>query len=219
MKVISAGDDDGKSRTSFNNLPLEIQHKILYLCNISDVLSFSDAFDRPSLNLILEKSIKWKASSFGPRLYERSVAYLGSHTHQLRIIGTVKFDKRNKPKKTKYFKSKELLPKFVITSLSEKCSQIKILHLDKCVLGPHLNNSLLPQTLETLIVKSCVFVKKTSFFTNIWSNLKELKELIVMDIQNFDKDDLYAVIISTKIDFDILSDPGENGFVFYRGKL
>lgn len=205
---------------SFLSLPFEIQCEVLLLTNnISDVLNFSQAMNNQNLNQVLNMKHRWRTASVGPRVSDQCLQYLGDHTEKLSVLGSVQFDKRNRPKKTKFFKTKELLPKKVITKSHESCINLKILHLKKCVLGPHLNNSLLPPGLEILIIESCVFVKKSSFFTNIWTNLKNLRELRVEDIQNFDKDDCYAVIESAKIDFDISFSHGRCSFNFIRTKL
>ena len=149
-------------------------------------------------------------------MVEKSLQYLGAHTQELKITGTVQFDRNKKPKKEKFFKSRELLPSSVISSVVQNCDNIRLLHLDRCVLGPHMNTKWFPQTLETLIVRSTIFVKKASFFSNIWTHLKQLKELRVENIQNFNKDDCYAVIESLNIDFDVKFDDLCLSFIFYR---
>ena len=156
------------------------------------------------------------SSSFpGPRFVDRSLPYLGAHTINLRIIGSVQFDKNRKPKKERFFKGREMMSSAVIKHISENCPDIKSLTLDKCVIGPHIKTSQFPLKLKILTLRSTIFVRRASFFENIWKNLKQLQELRIENLQNFKKADCYAVIESRDIDFDIKA---FNGFcfIFYR---
>ena len=108
-----------------------------------------------------------------------------------------------------------MLSSSVIRHISENCPNIETLTLDRCVIGPHIKNSLFPLKLKVLTLRSAIFVRRASFFENIWKNLKNLQELRIENLQNFRKADCYAVIESRDIDFDIKS---LNGFcfIFYR---
>lgn len=204
--------------TDINSLPMEVLYKILGFCDVPDVISFSLAMSRPGLTAVLDMHQMWTSAVIGPRYLERSLQYLGEHTSNLTVIGSVQFDRNHKPRKERFFKSKELLPKSVINSVVKNCPKIKVLQLDKCVIGPHFNTLLFPQSLEILAVRSTIFVKKTSFFSNIWKNLKNLKELRVENIQNFNKHDCYAVLDSVNIDFNIKfgTEHHSPSFIFYK---
>ena len=108
-----------------------------------------------------------------------------------------------------------MLSSSVIRHISEKCPNIETLTLDRCVIGPHIKTSQLPLKLKVLTLRSAIFVRRASFFDNIWKNLKHLQELRIENLQNFGKSDCYAIIESRDIDFDIKS---FNGFcfIFYR---
>ena len=136
----------------------------------------------------------------------------------LTIVGSVLFDRNHKPRKERFFKNREMLPKSVIISIAQKCSNLQCLQLDRCVLGPHFNTAFFPANIEILVIRSAIFVKKSSFFRNIWNNLRRLKELRIENIQNFNKVDCYAVLDSVKIDFDIKFGAGDHSpsFIFYK---
>ena len=63
-------EDDGQFRhPEFDSLPLEMVHRILTFCSISDVISFSLALARPALLQILTlKPSLWSAASTGTKL-------------------------------------------------------------------------------------------------------------------------------------------------------
>ena len=151
----------------------------------------------------------------GPRLVDRSLPYLGEQNINLRIVGSVQFDKNRKPRKERFFKGREMLSSSVIRHISESCPNIETLTLDRCVIGPHIKTSQLPLKLKVLTLRSAIFVRRASFFDNIWKNLKHLQELRIENLQNFRKADCYAVIESRDIDFDIKSLDGFC-FIFYR---
>ena len=66
----------------------------------------------------------------------------------LTIVGSVLFDRNHRPRKERFFKNKEMLPKSVIISIAEKCSKLQSLQLDRCVLGPHFNTAFFPENLD-----------------------------------------------------------------------
>ena len=146
---------------------------------------------------------------------DKSLPYLGEHIINLGITGSVQFDKNRKPKKERFFKNREMLSSSVIKYISENCPGIDTLTLNKCVIGPHIKTSMFPSELKILTLRSTIFVKKASFFNDIWKDLKKLRELRIENLQNFTKDDCYAVIESRDIDFDIKSHDGFC-FIFYR---
>ena len=205
-------------KTPFSLVPLEVLYKILSYSDISDVISFAAATNRPEILDVLKIPHLWTRCVIGSLYLYRSLDYLGDHIVHLSVVGSVKFDRNFKPRKERFFKSRELLPKLVINRIVLKCPIIKTLELDKCVIGPHFNTSFFPKSLETLILRSTIFVKKSSFFTNVWTNLSNLKELRMENIQNFNKDDCYAVISSRNIDFDIKFGVNQHSptFIFYR---
>ena len=206
------------SQVNLTNLPLEVLHLILLKCTVSDVISVSRALLRPSLQDILLKTFLWPQCEIGPRMMETSLQYLGGHVKKLTITGKLKFGKNSAPKKEKFFKSSELLPKFVLSYIKTNCQEIEVLILDKCVLGPHINTVVFPKHLKKFVIRSTIFVKKSSFFSNIWVNLPNLKELRIENIQNFDKTDCYAVLSSLNIDFDVKFENHETSpsFIFYK---
>ena len=203
---------------SISSLPLEVMYQILHKCSIPDVMALSIALTRPNLLDIFKQTKKWTHSAIGPMMMVKSLHFLGDHVTNLVIRGKLQFDKNCKPRKEKFFKSCELLPKHVLNYMRNNCLQIRVLTLDKCVLGPHINTSIFPKCLTMLVIRSTIFVKKSSFFSDIWSNLPNLKELRIENIQNFDKSDSYAVVSSLNIDFDIQFKNHEKSpsFIFYR---
>ena len=183
---------------------------------MTDVLCLSKALSMPNLLDIFKIEQLWRSTVIGPHIIDQSSRYLSDHTQHLRIIGSVQFDRDHKPKKERFFKSRELLSRSMISRISEKCPTLKVLCLDRCVIGPHLKTTFLPPSLEILTVRSSIFVKKTSFFRDIWTNLPALRELRVENIQNFNKDDCYAILVSLRIDFDVKYVERSPSFIFYR---
>lgn len=199
-----------------SNLPTELLFQVTSWLEVTDVLSLSAALARPSLLDIFTMDHLWRSTVIGPRIVEKSSRYLGPSTQQLKVVGSVEFDRNHKPKKERFFKSRELLPRSVISRITQNCPSLVRLTLDKCVIGPHIKTTLLPPQLEVLTVRSTVFVKKTSFFRDIWTNLPRLRELRVENIQNFNKDDCYAILVNLKIDFDVKYVERSPSFIFYR---
>ena len=222
---------------SVMSLPLEILHRLLSQCSIPDVLSFAQALGRPELievqrivwilllrrhDLIFSQVLKrpglWSRSTLGPRLHQESLPFLGDHTIHLTVLGSVKLDKKQRPRKERFFKSTEFVPTFLLTGLTQRCARLRKLTFDLCVFGPQTKSSLFPPTLEQLTFRSCIFVRKSSFFDSIWSNIPSLKELRIENILSFSKRDCYAVLTSLSIDFDIQFSNGAASptFIFYR---
>ena len=210
---MSAGEIEANN---LNNLPTELLFRLAGWLEVTDVLSLATALTKPSLLDIFKTEHLWRSAVIGPRLIERSSRYLGGRTQNIKIIGSVEFDRNHKPRKERFFKSRELLPRSVITRITQNCPSLEGLFLDKCVIGPHINTTLLPPCLEILTVRSTIFMKKTSFFRDIWTNLPRLRELRVENIQNFNKEDCYAVLVSLKIDFDVKYVERSPSFIFYR---
>ena len=206
------------SEVNLTNLPLEVLQLILRNCTVPDVISISKALQRPSLTDILHKTFLWAQCEIGPRFLETSLQYLGDHVKKLKITGKLKFGKNSAPRKEKFFKSCELLPKYILSYIRTNCPGMEVLILDKCVLGPHLNTVVFPKSLKKFVIRSTIFVKKSSFFSNIWVNLPNLRELRIENIQNFDKTDCYAVLSSLNIDFDVKFENHETSpsFIFYN---
>ena len=219
------------------SLPLEILHRLLSHCSIPDVLSFAQALGRPELievqrivwilllrrhDLIFSQVLKrpglWSRSTLGPRLHQESLPFLGDHTIHLTVLGSVKLDKKQRPRKERFFKSTEFVPTFLLTGLTQRCARLRKLTFDLCVFGPQTKSSLFPPTLKQLTFRSCIFVRKSSFFDSIWSNIPSLKELRIENILSFSKRDCYAVLTSLSIDFDIQFSNGAASptFIFYR---
>jgi hypothetical protein len=171
------------SRLSLPSLPLGVLYQILSQCSIPDVIAVSIALAKPSLTDIFKISKLWKQAVIGPRMLDRSVHFLGDHVDQIIIRGRLQFDRNCKPRKEKFFKSCELLPEHVLSCIRSNCQHIKTLILDQCVLGPHINASMFPRSLKKLVIRSTITVKKSSFFSKIWSHLPNLKELRVENIQ------------------------------------
>ena len=62
-------DDSQFSHPVLDTLPLEMVHRILRLCSISDVISFSLALARPSLLQILtHQPSQWAAAAIGKQV-------------------------------------------------------------------------------------------------------------------------------------------------------
>ena len=219
------------------SLPLEILHRLLSHCSIPDVLSFAQALGRPELievqrivwilllrrhDLIFFQVLKrpglWSRATLGPRLHRESLPFIGDHTIHLTVLGSVKLDKKQRPRKERFFKSTEFVPTFLLTGLTQQCARLRKLTFDLCVFGPQTKSSLFPPTLEQLTFRSCIFVRKSSFFDSIWSNIPSLKELRIENILSFSKRDCYAVLTSLSIDFDIQFSNGaaSPSFIFYR---
>jgi len=203
---------------SVMSLPLEILHRLLSQCSIPDVLSFAQALGRPELIEVLKRPGLWSRSTLGPRLHQESLPFLGDHTIHLTVLGSVKLDKKQRPRKERFFKSTEFVPTFLLTGLTQRCARLRKLTFDLCVFGPQTKSSLFPPTLEQLTFRSCIFVRKSSFFDSIWSNIPSLKELRIENILSFSKRDCYAVLTSLSIDFDIQFSNGaaSPSFIFYR---
>ena len=172
-------------------------------------MSFGQVLKRPGL---------WRSSIVGPRLHKESLPFLGLHTHHLTVLGSVRLDKRRRPKKERYFKSIEFVPTFLLTGLAQRCTNLRKLTFDLCVFGPQTKSNVFPPTLEQLTFRSCIFVRKSSFFDAIWANVPSLKELRIENILSFSKSDCYAVVTSLNIDFDIQFSNGAASptFVFYK---
>ena len=223
---------------SVMSLPLEILHRLLSHCSIPDVLSFAQALGRPELigvqrivwillwrrhhDLVFFQVLKrpglWSRATLGPRLHRESLPFIGDHTIHLTVLGSVKLDKKQRPRKERFFKSTEFVPTFLLTGLTQQCARLRKLTFDLCVFGPQTKSSLFPPTLEQLTFRSCIFVRKSSFFDSIWSNIPSLKELRIENILSFSKRDCYAVLTSLSIDFDIQfsNDAASPTFIFYR---
>ena len=206
----------GPAPARLTSLPSELLFMLASWLEVTDVLSLSAALSRPRLLEIFKIQHLWRSAVIGPRLVEKSSRYIGANTHKLTIVGSVEFDRNHKPRKERFFKCKELLPMSVISRVTKNCPELRELSLDRCVIGPHIKNTLLPPSLEILTVRSTIFVKKTSFFRDIWTNLPRLRELRVENIQNFNKEDCYAVLVSLKIDFDVKYVERSPSFIFYR---
>ena len=127
-------------------------------------------------------------------------------------------DSKRRPRKEKFFKSSEFVPSYILSSLAPRCGHLSKLTFDRCVFGPGLKSSSFPDTLDSLTFRSCIFVRKSSFFDAIWSNVPSLKELRIENILNFSKRDCYAVVTSLSIDFDIQFSSGDSSpsFIFYK---
>ena len=106
----------------------------------------------------------------------------------------------------------------VICHLSPVTCHLSPVTCHRCVFGPGLKSSIFPETLDSLTFRSCIFVRKSSFFDAIWSNVPSLKELRIENILNFSKRDCYAVVTSLSIDFDIQFSSGDSSpsFIFYK---
>jgi len=203
---------------SVMSLPLEILHRLLSHCSIPDVLSFAQALGRPELIGVLKRPGLSSRATLGPRLHRESLPFIGDHTIHLTVLGSVKLDKKQRPRKERFFKSTEFVPTFLLTGLTQQCARLRKLTFDLCVFGPQTKSSLFPPTLEQLTFRSCIFVRKSSFFDSIWSNIPSLKELRIENILSFSKRDCYAVLTSLSIDFDIQFSNGAASptFIFYR---
>ena len=134
------------------------------------------------------------------------------------LQGHLKLDSKRRPRKEKFFKSSEFLPLYLLSSLSPRCANLTKLTFDRCVFGPGLKSSIFPDTLVSITFRSCFFVRKSSFFDAIWSNVPSLKELRIENILNFSKRDCYAVVTSLSIDFDIQFSSVDTSpsFIFYK---
>jgi hypothetical protein len=154
----------------------------------------------------------------GPRLLLESLEFLGGHTRQLAVRGRLRLDARQRPRKERFFKSSELVPSQLLAGLKLRCHALTSLTFDRCVFGPHVKTAAFPSTLLSLTFRSCIFVRKSSFFDDIWSNVPGLKELRIENILSFSKRDCYAVVTSLNIDFDIQFSNGAASptFIFYR---
>ena len=139
---------------NLTNLPTELLFRLAGWLEVTDVLSLATGLARPSLLDIFRIEHLWRSAVIGPRLIERSSRYLGGQTRNIKIIGSVEFDRNHKPRKERFFKSRELLPRSVIARISQNCPSLEGLFLDKCVIGPHINTTLLPPCLQVLTVRS-----------------------------------------------------------------
>ena len=202
----------------FLALPLEVLYHILKFVSMQDVVFFSRALNRPSLTDVLREAKMSKSMVLGPRLLETCTGFLSSKVEHLTILGRLRIDKNFKPLKEKFFKSSELLPKFVFDHIGHHCDHLETLIFDQCVLGPHINPAMLPKCLIKLFIRSTIFMKKSSFFKDIWDKLVNLKEIRVENMLNFDKKDFYDLISSPNIDFDIKFSDNDRtpSFVFYK---
>ena len=122
------------SPLSLPSLPLEVLYHILSQCSIPDVIAVSMALATPCLMDIFKITKLWKQAVIGPRMLDRSVHFLGEHVDQLSIRGRLQFDRNCKPRKEKFFKSCELLPKYVLSYIRSNCLNMKTLILDQGVL-------------------------------------------------------------------------------------
>ena len=171
-----------------------------------------------SFRQVLRRTALWGSSIVGPRMHQESLPFLGHHTLHLAVLGSVQLDKKRRPKKERFFKSTEFVPTYLLTGLAQRCSNVRKLTFDLCVFGPQTKSSVFPRTLEQLTFRSCIFVRKSSFFDAIWANVPSLKELRIENILSFSKRDCYAVVTSLNIDFDIQFSNGAASptFIFYK---
>lgn len=203
-------------------LPPELLEKILVATgSISDVLCTCEAFSIQFIgHTLLSKSFLWTCVSLGPRYLVATLPYVGPHTRRLSVTGPLRLDTNLRPTKERFFKSAEFVPGYLLNTLSSQCCNLTHLTFHKCVFGPHTKSSALPKSVKILNFRSVVFVRKVSFFTDIWTNLPHLEELRIENLLNFNKSDCYAVLSSASIDFDIQFSNHHKSptFVFFRKK-
>merc|ERR1719452_314305 len=143
------------SKPSLKDLPSELLILILQFCSGKDILSVSEAFKHPEIDILLTNKALWRKPTIGPENLRKYCKYLGDHTTKITILGFVKVKPQTfKPNKQVWDKT-EQLPDSVIASIRLRCPNLHTLNLTNCVIDiEKVKISLFPKSLKHLTLTS-----------------------------------------------------------------
>ena len=147
--------------TTLTHLPVETIVHIFSFCSGRDILHSGEAFKHEKVDSAVENKSLWRACEIGPENLRAFLKYLGSHTTDVTIRGSVKLDRKSssRGKKSKNWEASEQLSQSVVESIRLRCPSLTSFTLLGCVLDvTRVRVSLFPRTLSHLHLHSVVLL-------------------------------------------------------------